>query len=91
MSNALPLPARPASSLNRLAEMWRDAVRACRRALAAPSHEAIDDLTLRDLGMSRSELGSYAAEASGRAELTRQRVIASQGVQALRPGQGAFE
>lgn len=46
-----------------------------RQALAPRPHETIDEATLRDLGMSRSELGSYAAEASGRAEMTRLRVL----------------
>jgi hypothetical protein len=86
MSNTLHLSrrggVRPIARPNPLAEAWRAWVRAWRRAFEAMPHDTIDDITLRDLGMSRSELGSYAAEASGRAELTRLRVIASHGLHA---------
>jgi uncharacterized protein YjiS (DUF1127 family) len=60
-----------AQPLRRLAESlagsWRHA--AARRAF----HE-LDDRTLRDLGMSRSEIDSYWVEAHGQAERTRQRI-----------------
>jgi predicted LPLAT superfamily acyltransferase len=36
---------------------------------------ALSDATLRDIGMSRGELSSYHAEASGQAEVTRLRVM----------------
>ena len=36
--------------------------------------ERLDDEALRDLGMSRSEIDSFAAEADGRAQRTRRRV-----------------
>ena len=36
-------------------------------------HEALDGAALRDLGVSRSELGSFQAEADGSAACTRRR------------------
>ena len=36
----------------------------------------VDDRTLRDLGLDRSEIGSIAAEVEGRAERTRIRSLA---------------
>ena len=53
--------------LHELAGAWRYA--AARRQMAA-----LDDRTLRDLGVHRSELGSYFAESQQWAEPTRQRV-----------------
>ncbi|WP_428415695.1 hypothetical protein [Methylibium sp.] len=49
-----------------------------RRSMAArwKKKDELDDATLRDLGISRSELPSYAAEAEQRAETTRRRVAA---------------
>lgn len=48
-----------------------------RRSMAARwKKDELDDATLRDLGISRSELPSYAAEAEQRVEATRRRVAA---------------
>lgn len=60
-----------------LGALWRAFVGACRHALAR-RHALdidIDGTTLRDLGISRSELSSFRAEAEGRAERTRLRVF----------------
>jgi hypothetical protein len=63
-----------------LVALGRDLAGAWRHALAR-RHDAgidrdIDDATLRDLGISRSELSSFRAEAEGRVERTRLRVLA---------------
>lgn len=74
-----------AAPLRRLrwAETWaalrHDIVGAWRYALARDAPEPTDDATLRDLGLHRSELGSYHAELDGRAPMTRRRVIALRG------------
>ena len=95
MSNSLHLPhrgdVRSTSRPGALAGLWRDLVRSWRQAFTPAHHQPIDDATLRDLGMSRSELASYAAEASGRVELTRVRVIAAPRLHASLPERGAFE
>jgi uncharacterized protein YjiS (DUF1127 family) len=58
----------------RAADLWR-AWRAHRKAAADERAFArLDDATLRDLGMRRSEYGSYWAEAYGEADHTRVRV-----------------
>ena len=54
-------------ALRELAGAWRYAV--ARRQMAS-----MDDRTLRDLGVHRSELGSYFAESQQWADTTRQRV-----------------
>jgi uncharacterized protein YjiS (DUF1127 family) len=54
-------------ALRELAGEWKYA--AARRQMAA-----MDDRTLRDLGVHRSELGSYFAESQRRTDLTRQRI-----------------
>ena len=54
-----------------LAEAWRR-TRAPRRGTDL---DELDDLTLRDLGINRSELSSFHAEANGLAEKTRLRVL----------------
>jgi uncharacterized protein YjiS (DUF1127 family) len=64
-------PRRP----NALAALWRDIVGSWRYALARANEPRIDDATLRDLGMSRSEIASCEAEARGRVEATRLRVL----------------
>jgi uncharacterized protein YjiS (DUF1127 family) len=48
--------------------------RRARRRLLDLGH--LDDRTLRDLGLTRSELGSIASELGGRAELSRRRTDA---------------
>jgi len=53
--------------LHEMAGAWRCAV--ARRQMAD-----IDDRTLRDLGVHRSEIGSYFAEAIGETSLTRRRI-----------------
>jgi uncharacterized protein YjiS (DUF1127 family) len=53
--------------LDALAGTWRSAAE--RRQMAD-----IDDRTLRDLGVHRSEIGSYFAEAVGESSLTRRRI-----------------
>lgn len=60
------------------AALWHDIVGSWRYALARAAPQRIDPATLRDLGLHRSELGSYRAELDGRAEATRCRVIAQQ-------------
>jgi uncharacterized protein YjiS (DUF1127 family) len=55
------------AQLHELAGIWRYA--AARRQMAS-----MDDRTLRDLGVHRSELGSYFAESERRASATRRRV-----------------
>jgi hypothetical protein len=58
--------------------LWRDLVGAWRLAVARRPEE-LDAATLRDLGLSRTELKSYLAEVDGRAEPTRRRVLESRG------------
>jgi len=63
-----------------LAALWCGLAGAWRHAIAR-RHGVdvamdIDDKTLRDLGISRSELSSFRAEAEGRVERTRLRVFA---------------
>ena len=69
-----------AAPARRWAETWaalrHDIVGAWRYALARNTSERIDDATLRDIGLDRSELGSYHAELDGRAAVTRRRVVA---------------
>ena len=59
-------PVADAAGHAELAGIWRWAV--------ARRDPQIDERTLRDLGLHRSELGSYHAESVGRAERTRQRI-----------------
>jgi hypothetical protein len=73
---------RPITSSAVIAARCLDALAAIGHALAAfirdafgpDRHAALDDATLRDLGISRSELASFRAEAEGRAPVTRRRV-----------------
>ena len=44
------------------------------RAAASTLHE-LDDRTLADIGLARSEIGSVEAEAQGRAPRTRRRIV----------------
>jgi uncharacterized protein YjiS (DUF1127 family) len=48
-----------------------------RHAKARDELSGIDDVTLRDLGLSRSELSSLHAELAGHAERTRRRTMGS--------------
>ena len=59
---------------DRLREALREMAGAWRYAVARRQMAAMDDRTLRDLGVHRSELGSYFAESQQWAEPTRQRV-----------------
>jgi uncharacterized protein YjiS (DUF1127 family) len=65
---------------------WQWLAAAVARPLRRPrlrhQHESLDATALRDLGLSRSELGSFQAEAVGTAARTRRRVYAG----ALEPG-----
>jgi uncharacterized protein YjiS (DUF1127 family) len=56
------------SAISRMARLWRG------RQRTLSLHE-LDDATLRDLGLSRSELDSIELEASGRIEITRSRLL----------------
>ena len=70
--HTLRLPALPAAGpFTRLIAELGDAWRHWRlRRAAAETLHSLDDRTLRDLGFHRSEIGSVAAEISGRAEVT---------------------
>jgi len=61
------LPKQLRSVLRELADSWR-------YAAARREFHSLDDATLRDLGMRRSEYDSYWAESHGLAEHTRKRV-----------------
>jgi hypothetical protein len=60
--------------------MWQRLAAAVVRPLrlhrVRSEHEWLDAATFRDLGLSRSELGSFQAEAAGTAARTRRRVSA---------------
>jgi len=72
MSNSLAIPGRP----HALAALWRGMLGSWRHALARAQVESpIDEPTLRDLGLSRSELPSFRAEADGLVAQTRLRVV----------------
>jgi hypothetical protein len=75
--------AAPLAWLMKLGEAWavlrHDLAGSWRYALARDARECIDDATLRDLGLHRSELASYCAELDGHAPATRRRVIAQRG------------
>jgi hypothetical protein len=76
MSTILAFPRAPRRD-RRWAALWNDLVRSWRHALDGATHESIDDATLRDLGISRSELGSFRAEADGHVPATRLRIVAA--------------
>jgi uncharacterized protein YjiS (DUF1127 family) len=57
------------------ATTWLAEARRC--AAARREFQALDNAALRDLGMARSEFGSFWAEAHGSAEHTRRRVDTS--------------
>ncbi len=70
---------RPSSIASAAVRLLRSALSRIARRLRGPQrslslHE-LDDATLRDLGLSRSELDSVELEASGRIEITRRRLL----------------
>jgi len=77
--NPIPVSA-PPTWLARLGEAWaalrHDLAGSWRYAIVRDAQPCIDDATLRDLGLHRSELASYRAEVDGHAPATRRRVIA---------------
>jgi uncharacterized protein YjiS (DUF1127 family) len=75
------LPA-SAGALFGAAARWMHATRvawiaAVRRSREQRALSLLDDATLRDIGMRRSEIGSILAEAAGDAEMTRLRVASA--------------
>jgi uncharacterized protein YjiS (DUF1127 family) len=79
----LTFPALAAAPMYRIASGTMAALRSIRRSLADSwrysvarrDFDAVDDTTLRDLGISRAEFDSYWAEAEGLVERTRLRVM----------------
>jgi uncharacterized protein YjiS (DUF1127 family) len=69
----------PQRAMTRLRASFHEMTGIWRYALARRELENIDDSTLRDLGISRSELDSYWAETQGKAEPTRRRVLQAMG------------
>jgi uncharacterized protein YjiS (DUF1127 family) len=63
-----------ASIANRLGALARRAERAFAEAGDRSRLERLDDATLRDIGLSRAEIGSVVAEAYGRVERSRRRL-----------------
>jgi len=81
---ANPWPPASASTALRAAANWlrktvRNGFAAARRARDHRALSALDDATLRDLGVHVSEISSYLAEAAGDAELTRLRIASAVG------------
>ncbi len=78
------LPASALATLGAAANLLRKTVRhgfaAARRARDRRALRALDDATLRDLGVHVSEIDSFMAEAAGHAELTRLRVACAAGM-----------
>jgi uncharacterized protein YjiS (DUF1127 family) len=86
---SVPRPARATSMMTwirRALRAWAEArrERALRAALAK-----LDGITLRDLGITRSEIGSVAAEWAGRVEPTR-RLSAPRNVEVFAPNQSSL-
>ena len=71
--------ARPSSIATAAGQLLRSAISRMARRLrgrqATLSLHELDEATLRDLGISRSELDSIELEASGRIEITRRRLL----------------
>jgi uncharacterized protein YjiS (DUF1127 family) len=67
----------------RLVAAWRDWQRQRDREAVRRTLDSLSDATLRDLGFSRGELGSVAAELVGEAETTRRRTTPT--AQRIRP------
>jgi uncharacterized protein YjiS (DUF1127 family) len=76
-SASAPAPARTFGFTMRsaLRAIWRELAGAWRYAAARREFNRVDENTLRDLGISRSEFDSYWAETHGMAERTRVRVM----------------
>lgn len=76
-------PASALTTLRAAANLLRKTVRngfaAARRSRDHRALRALDDATLRDLGVHVSEIGSYLAETAGEAELTRLRIASAVG------------
>ena len=82
---ANPWPPRSALATLRAAasglrKLIRNGFAAARRARDRRALRALDDATLRDLGVHVSEIDSFLAEAAGEAELTRLRVACAAGI-----------
>jgi hypothetical protein len=79
MNHTLVRPASPTrrapSWLQPLSALGQGLAGACRASLARDRMPWLDAAALRDLGISRSELPSFEAEADGRAERTRRRLL----------------
>lgn len=80
MSHALAqsprsMPRRGPTRPGALAALWRDLIGSWRSAIARSREPELDEATLRDLGISRSELASFGAEADGRVQATRLRIL----------------
>lgn len=65
-------PGRAPASLHERVQAWLARWRTRRAEVAL---ESLDDRSLRDLGLTRSELASVRAEVEGRVEATRLRVL----------------
>jgi uncharacterized protein YjiS (DUF1127 family) len=61
--------------MNELLSWWRAAGERRRVRRAQRELPALDEHTLRDIGVARSEFGSFWAESHGVAEATRRRVL----------------
>ena len=66
-----------------LVAAWRDWQRQRDRFATRRTLESLSDATLRDIGLSRSEIDSVAAELVGQAETTRRRTTPT--AQRIRP------
>lgn len=75
LTHPLPSLRRATGAASTLATLWRDIVSSWRHAVARSREQPIDDATLRDLGITRSELSSFEAEAAGLAPRTRLRLL----------------
>lgn len=62
------------SAWRRIADEWRCALQASWRAARADRLEDLDERTLRDIGLTPSEIGSVDAEWRGLSRPTRRRI-----------------